>query len=108
MTRLYLDCEFQHKLDCLIYICVFLSGSSGLEGHSKLSPNKSSSNLMIRTMSGPATSETSLSENRPMRLSEIHVAAEHALKQTISDPDFMTSLSSPEEFEVLYLFVHTS
>jgi hypothetical protein len=39
-----------------------------------------------------------------MRLSEIHVAAEYALKQTISDPDFMTSLSSPEEFEVLYLF----
>jgi len=37
-----------------------------------------------------------------MRLSEIHVAAEHALKQTISDPDFMTSLSSLEEFEVVY------
>jgi hypothetical protein len=42
-----------------------------------------------------------------MRLSEIHVAAEYALKQTISDPDFMTSLSSPEEFEVLYLFGYT-
>jgi hypothetical protein len=35
-------------------------------------------------------------------LSEIHVAAEHALKQTISDPDFMTSLSSLEEFEVVH------
>uniref|UniRef100_M8B821 Trafficking protein particle complex subunit 10 n=1 Tax=Aegilops tauschii TaxID=37682 RepID=M8B821_AEGTA len=76
---------------------------SGLGAHSKLSPNKSSSNLMTRTMSGPATSETSLPVDRPMRLSEIHVAAEHALKQTISDPDFMTSLSSPEEFESRYM-----
>ncbi|EMS62291.1 hypothetical protein TRIUR3_28098 [Triticum urartu] len=76
---------------------------SGLGPHSKLSPNKSSSNLMTRTMSGPATSETSLPVDRPMRLSEIHVAAEHALKQTISDPDFMTSLSSPEEFESRYM-----
>ncbi|KAM0824713.1 hypothetical protein ACQ4PT_070010 [Festuca glaucescens] len=76
---------------------------SGADAHSKLSPNKSSSNLMTRTMSGPATSETSLPVDRPMRLSEIHVAAEYALKQTISDPDFMTSLSSPEEFENRYM-----
>ncbi|KAI4987540.1 hypothetical protein ZWY2020_020340 [Hordeum vulgare] len=76
---------------------------SGFGPHSKVSPNKSSSNLMTRTMSGPATSETSLPVDRPMRLSEIHVAAEHALKQTISDPDFMTSLSSPEEFENRYM-----
>ena len=59
---------------------------------------------MARTLSGPAMSETSLPVDRPMRLSEIHVAAEHALKQTISDPDFMTSLSSVEEFEVVYSF----
>jgi trafficking protein particle complex subunit 10 len=82
-----------------VYVCL---GSSGLDANSKLPPNRSASNLMTRTMSGPATSETSLPVDRPMRLSEIHVAAEHALKQTISDPDFMTSLSSLEEFEVLY------
>lgn len=76
-------------------------GSSGLDANSKPSPNKSASNYMARTMSGPATSETSLPVDRPMRLSEIHVAAEHALKQTVSDPNFMTSLSSQEEFEVL-------
>jgi hypothetical protein len=72
---------------------------SGLDANSKLSPNRSASNFMARTMSGPAMSETSLPVDRPMRLSEIHVAAEHALKQTISDPDFMTSFSSVEEFE---------
>ncbi|CAN6202119.1 unnamed protein product [Urochloa humidicola] len=76
---------------------------SGLDANSKLSPNGSASNFMARTMSGPATSETSLPVDRPMRLSEIHVAAEHALKQTISDPDFMTSLSSVEEFEKRYM-----
>lgn len=82
-----------------MYVCL---GSSGLDANSKLPANRSASNLMTRTMSGPATSETSLPVDRPMRLSEIHVAAEHALKQTISDPDFMTSLSSLEEFEVVY------
>lgn len=79
------------------------SDGSGLDANSKLPPNRSASNLMTRTMSGPATSETSLPVDRPMRLSEIHVAAEHALKQTISDPDFMTSLSSLEEFEKRYM-----
>ncbi|KAJ1265685.1 hypothetical protein BS78_08G094400 [Paspalum vaginatum] len=76
---------------------------SGLDANSKLPPSRSSSNFMTRTMSGPATSETSLPVDRPMRLSEIHVAAEHALKQTISDPDFMTSLSSVKEFEKRYM-----
>ncbi|RLM55205.1 hypothetical protein C2845_PM10G08580 [Panicum miliaceum] len=76
---------------------------SGLDANSKLSPNRSASNFMARTMSGPAMSETSLPVDRPMRLSEIHVAAEHALKQTISDPDFMTSFSSVEEFEKRYM-----
>ncbi|KAG0521169.1 hypothetical protein BDA96_08G138300 [Sorghum bicolor] len=79
------------------------SDASGLDANSKLPPNRPASNLMTRTMSGPATSETSLPVDRPMRLSEIHVAAEHALKQTISDPDFMTSLSSLEEFEKRYM-----
>ncbi|CAD6269893.1 unnamed protein product [Miscanthus lutarioriparius] len=79
------------------------SDGSGLDANSKLPPHRSASNSMTRTMSGPATSETSLPVDRPMRLSEIHVAAEHALKQTISDPDFMTSLSSLEEFEKRYM-----
>uniref|UniRef100_A0A0D9Y073 Trafficking protein particle complex subunit 11 domain-containing protein n=1 Tax=Leersia perrieri TaxID=77586 RepID=A0A0D9Y073_9ORYZ len=76
---------------------------SGLDANSKHSPNKSASNYMTRTMSGPVTSESSLPVDRPMRLSEIHVAAEHALKQTVSDPNFMTSLSSLEEFEKRYM-----
>lgn len=38
-----------------------------------------------------------------MRLAEIYVAAEHALKNTISDPDLWKSLSSLEEFEVVTL-----
>jgi len=88
-------------LYAFVYFCL---GSSGLDANSKLSLNRSASNFMARTLSGPAMSETSLPVDRPMRLSEIHVAAEHALKQTISDPDFMTSLSSVEEFEVVYPF----
>lgn len=35
-----------------------------------------------------------------MRLSEISVAAEHALQNTVSDKELWKSLSSPEEFEV--------
>ncbi|KAF5780924.1 putative tetratricopeptide-like helical domain superfamily, TRAPP II complex, TRAPPC10 [Helianthus annuus] len=37
------------------------------------------------------------------RLSELFVAAEHALRATISDPDLRKSLSSLEEFEKKYL-----
>lgn len=53
---------------------------------------------MSRTNSSPGNFESSI--DRPMRLSEIYVAAEHALKKTISDPDLWKSLSSLEEFEV--------
>ena len=38
--------------------------------------------------------------DRPMRLSEIYVAAEHALQNTISDPVLWKSFSSVKEFEV--------
>lgn len=68
-------------------------GSSAMDGHSRLvSP-------MSRNLSGPVNSDSSTSLDRPMRLSEIHVAAEHAMKKTISDPDLLKSLSSLQEFE---------
>lgn len=35
-----------------------------------------------------------------MKLAEVYVAAEHAICQTVSDPDLLKSLSSAEEFEV--------
>lgn len=38
--------------------------------------------------------------SRPLRLSEICVAAEHALRSTISDAELWKSLSSVQEFEV--------
>lgn len=53
---------------------------------------------MSRTNSSPGNFESSI--DRPMRLSEIYVAAEHALKKSITDPDLCKSLSSLEEFEV--------
>lgn len=53
---------------------------------------------MSRTNSSLGIFESTI--DRPMRLSEIHVAAEHALNKTISDPDLWKSLSSLEEFEV--------
>lgn len=52
---------------------------------------------MSRTNSSPGIES---STDRPMRLSEIYVAAENALKQTISNPDLLKSLSSLDEFEV--------
>ncbi|XP_038974112.1 trafficking protein particle complex II-specific subunit 130 homolog [Phoenix dactylifera] len=77
---------------------------SGMDGHSRLSPsNKSHASPMSRTHSGPVNSDSSTSLDRPMRLSEIHVAAEHALKDTISDPDLLKSLSSLQEFELKYM-----
>ncbi|KAL5730140.1 hypothetical protein ACHQM5_003000 [Ranunculus cassubicifolius] len=63
-------------------------------------PTKVHVNSMSRTYSSPGI-ETSL--DRPMRLSEIHVAAEHALQRTISDPDLWNCLSSVQKFEQKYL-----
>ena len=53
---------------------------------------------MSRTNSSPGNFESMI--DRPMRLAEIYVAAEHALWNTISDADLRKSLSSTEEFEV--------
>lgn len=54
-----------------------------------------------RTNSIPVNFESSL--NRPMRLAEIHVAAENALRKTISSPEMWKCLSSLENFENKYL-----
>ncbi|KAF2285964.1 hypothetical protein GH714_009233 [Hevea brasiliensis] len=56
---------------------------------------------MPRTNSSPGNFDGSM--DRPMRLAEIYVAAEHALKRTISNADLWKSLSSLEEFEQKYL-----
>ncbi|KAK6132777.1 hypothetical protein DH2020_033479 [Rehmannia glutinosa] len=56
---------------------------------------------MSRTFSSPGNFEGSI--DRPMRLAEIYVAAEHALRNTISDVKLCESLSSIEEFEQKYL-----
>ncbi|THG14027.1 hypothetical protein TEA_023277 [Camellia sinensis var. sinensis] len=56
---------------------------------------------MSRTNSSPGNFESSI--DRPMRLAEICVAAEHALQNTISDANLWKSLSSVEEFEQKYL-----
>ncbi|PIA43136.1 hypothetical protein AQUCO_02000515v1 [Aquilegia coerulea] len=64
-------------------------------------PNKIPASSMSRTNSSPGNFEGSL--DRPMRISEIHVAAEHALQHTISDPDLWKCLSSVQNFEQKYL-----
>ncbi|KAL3849615.1 hypothetical protein ACJIZ3_011497 [Penstemon smallii] len=56
---------------------------------------------MSRTFSSPGNFESSI--GRPMRLAEIYVAAEHALRNTISDAELSKSLSSVESFEQKYL-----
>lgn len=65
------------------------------------SPAKSQSISMSRTNSSPGNFESSIS--RPLRLSEICVAAEHALRNTISDAELWKSLSSVQEFEQKYM-----
>lgn len=64
-------------------------------------PAKGQTSSMSRTNSSPGNFENSF--DRPMRLAEIYVAAEHALQNTISDSNFWKSLSSVEEFEKRYL-----
>ncbi|KAF6163180.1 hypothetical protein GIB67_025044 [Kingdonia uniflora] len=79
----------------------FTDGSS-LDASLRMSPSsKVQVSSMLRTNSSPGNFESSL--NRPMRISEIHVAAENALQRTISDPDLWRSLSSVENFEKKYL-----
>ncbi|CAI9303689.1 unnamed protein product [Lactuca saligna] len=56
---------------------------------------------MSRTNSTPGNFESSI--DRPMKLAEIFVAAEHALKKTISDQGLWTSFSSLADFEKKYL-----
>ncbi|CAN4102857.1 unnamed protein product [Withania somnifera] len=65
------------------------------------SPAKAQSISMSRTNSSPGNFESSIS--RPLRLSEICVVAEHALRNTISDAELWKSLSSAQEFEQKYL-----
>lgn len=68
----------------------------------KMSPSaKVQAISMSRTNSTPGNFESSIT--RPMRLSEIYVAAEHALQKTISDPGLWKSLSCLQEFEQKYL-----
>ncbi|KAL2944197.1 hypothetical protein RDABS01_032544 [Bienertia sinuspersici] len=64
-------------------------------------PSKEPAPYISRMNSTPGNFEGSI--DRPMRLAEIHVAAEHALRQTISNPDLWKSLSSIEDFEKKYL-----
>ncbi|KAJ1377614.1 TRAPP II complex, TRAPPC10 [Sesbania bispinosa] len=74
---------------------------SGFDASTRMSPQKVLGSSMSRTNSSPGNFDSSL--DRPMRIAEIYVAAEHALKQTISNPKLLKSLSSSEEFEQKYL-----
>ncbi|KAF3778258.1 Trafficking particle complex II-specific subunit 130-like protein [Nymphaea thermarum] len=77
------------------------------DGISMTSPlNKAQKASMSRVSSGPGNVESSLSRvhvDRPMKLSEVYVAAEHALHCTVSDSDLWESLSSVQNFEKKYL-----
>lgn len=78
------------------------SDGSGSDASIKMSPSqKVRPSSVSRTNSSPGGFESSI--DRPMRLAEIYVAAEHALQQTISNPDLGKSFSSLEEFEKKYL-----
>ncbi|KAG8364976.1 hypothetical protein BUALT_Bualt18G0054500 [Buddleja alternifolia] len=72
------------------------------DGSGLLSPlSKVNSISMTRNLSSPGNFDGSI--DRPMRLAEIYVASEHALRNTISSAELLKSLSSVEEFEQKYL-----
>ncbi|KAI4322902.1 hypothetical protein L6164_022552 [Bauhinia variegata] len=75
---------------------------SVLDASPRMSPSqKTRTSSMSRTNSSPGNFDGSI--DRPMRLAEIYIAAEHSFKETISNPDLLKSLSSLEEFEKKYL-----
>ncbi|RAL45497.1 hypothetical protein DM860_014886 [Cuscuta australis] len=80
---------------------IFDGQPNTIDGSGLISPSpKVHATSMLRTYSSPGF-ESSIS--RPMKLSEIFVAAERSLQTTISDKELWKSLSSPEEFEKKYL-----
>lgn len=86
----------------------FLNSSQTSVSDSSGTPSavqKGSNVSMSRTLSSPGNFDGSI--DRPMRLAEIFVAAEHALRNTISDADLWKSLSSVEEFEVIDFQAYT-
>lgn len=90
------------------YICCYNMGfyqsdlytdRSGLDASTRMSPSqKVRTSSMSRTNSSPGNFDSTV--DRPMRVAEIYIASEHALKQTISNTELLKSLSSLEEFEV--------
>ncbi|XP_027061257.1 trafficking protein particle complex II-specific subunit 130 homolog isoform X1 [Coffea arabica] len=81
---------------------LFDGRTNAADGSTLLTPlPKAHAISMSRTNSSPGNFESMI--DRPMRLAEIYVAAEHALWNTISDADLRKSLSSTEEFEQKYL-----
>ena len=82
----------------LLIIEVIYFGRLGSDAMSKMFPShKVHASSMTRTNSSPGMDS---SIDRPMRLAEIYVAAEHALQNTICNPELWKSFSSVEEFEV--------
>ncbi|GMJ05212.1 CLUB [Hibiscus trionum] len=78
----------------------FADGSTDVS--SKTSPSSKAQAISTsRTYSSAGSFEGSI--DRPMKLAEIFVAAEHALKQTISNPDLQKTLSSIQEIEQKYM-----
>ncbi|XP_065862152.1 trafficking protein particle complex II-specific subunit 130 homolog [Euphorbia lathyris] len=78
-----------------------LTDGSASDASPRMPPLHKANASMSRTNSSPGNFDGSM--DRPMRLAEIHVAAEHALKRTISDAGLRNSLSSLDEFEKKYL-----
>ncbi|XP_022848389.1 trafficking protein particle complex II-specific subunit 130 homolog isoform X1 [Olea europaea var. sylvestris] len=73
---------------------------NAIDGSVQMSPvPKVNAMSMSRTYSSPGNFDGSI--DRPMRLAEIYVSSEHALRNTISDVNLWKSLSSVKEFEAL-------
>lgn len=75
---------------------------NSIDSSAPISPLHSARAISVsRSKSSPGNFDSPI--DRPMRLAEIYVAAEHALRKTISNDNLWKSLSSIEAFQEKYL-----
>jgi hypothetical protein len=99
------SCPDQFSTKRIAHQCLFnvgINGSPAVDGGAPASLSPSTSKESLENTQ-PQPFETARSNiDPPMNLLEIHVAAEHALLNSITDETLRKSLTSVENFEVLF------
>jgi hypothetical protein len=97
------SCPDQFSTKRIAHQCLFnvgINGSPAVDGGASLSPSTSKESLENTQQQPLETARSNI--DPPMNLLEIHVAAEHALLNSITDETLRKSLTSVENFEVLF------